>query len=151
MGIFFLATPEIIWMLTQAALGESFCRSERAAQAVPQPAQGLRSLLCSLEWWRRGEGLRHLSALDLRPSDLRLHLCPGLFPLGLLLSCFLLLSSGRVPSSPKNPLQEICLLTQNNANLFLGCPSNMQSLSLGALKRDSVANPVLLRGPLQSP
>ena len=49
-------------------------------------------------------------------------LCPGLFPPSLLLSYFLPLSLWVVPDSSKTPLQEICLLPQNNANMLLRLP-----------------------------
>lgn len=39
-------------------------------------------------------------------------LCPWLFP-------------SVAPSISKNPLQEICLLPQNNANVLLGCPGSI--------------------------
>lgn len=89
--------------------------------------------LCSSGGWRRGFSTPDIPQPSVQAKAVfphSLYLCPGLFLPGLLLSCFFRLSLWKAPSSSKKPLQEICLLPPNNANVLLGLLRQLQYLSL---------------------
>lgn len=89
--------------------------------------------LCSSGGWRRGSAPQISLSPVFRPR-----LCSPTASTSAQ-ACFFLAScslasfgfhSGRLPALPKNPLQEICLLPPNNANVLLGLLRQLQCLPL---------------------
>ena len=143
------------WLLLRSLAWHRHQAGWASFPAGPGPAQP-RLTLCRLQGQEWVSGPRY-PAPSLRPRPCfpppapACSLCPGLFPPIFLLSYFLRLSLWAAPDSSKNPLQEICLLPQNNANMLLRLPEPQRSLPSRDLEREEEAGRRPSVRPLQTP